>query len=83
VSLLVLIDKIEYYQEVADEYARQKSGDKGRSRGGWQRMQESGLSQEALLKQQQELFNLARADPVAAASLPHGHQEADQPEETD
>mmetsp|Transcript_10051 Transcript_10051/g.26855 ORF Transcript_10051/g.26855 Transcript_10051/m.26855 type:complete len:163 (-) Transcript_10051:2171-2659(-) len=70
-----------YYQEVADEYARLKSGDKGKNRGGWQRLQESGMSQEALLKQQQALFNLARADPVAAASVPHASIGEDDEEE--
>jgi len=53
----------EYHAEVAEEFERHRGDEKNKSRGN--RMQESGLSAEALLKQQQELFKMARADPLA------------------
>mmetsp|Transcript_14217 Transcript_14217/g.29090 ORF Transcript_14217/g.29090 Transcript_14217/m.29090 type:complete len:123 (-) Transcript_14217:2495-2863(-) len=60
-----------YYEEVVELHQKQvKEGEKSKSRGGWAKMAQSGVSAEDLLRQQQELFNLAKNDPLAGAGEP-------------
>eukprot|EP00188_Purpureofilum_apyrenoidigerum_P000565 Plantae.Rhodophyta-Purpureofilum_apyrenoidigerum.ctg12515.p1 GENE.Plantae.Rhodophyta-Purpureofilum_apyrenoidigerum.ctg12515~~Plantae.Rhodophyta-Purpureofilum_apyrenoidigerum.ctg12515.p1 ORF type:complete len:176 (+),score=52.48 Plantae.Rhodophyta-Purpureofilum_apyrenoidigerum.ctg12515:36-530(+) len=60
----------QFYDEVSDEYERHKDSEKqsGRGRGNaWSKMGDNKISQEELRKQQEELFRMARMDPLAAS----------------
>ena len=63
----------EYYDELMGFYERHRDDEKSKSRS---RANTSGLSQEDLLRQQQQLFELAAVDPVLASQ--HEHNESNE-----
>ncbi|OSX73752.1 hypothetical protein BU14_0328s0005 [Porphyra umbilicalis] len=57
-----------YQKDVQDDFARHKEDEKhpkGKN-GGWSSMKASGVTDEELQRQQQQLFEMARSGPAAA-----------------
>ncbi|OSX73753.1 hypothetical protein BU14_0328s0005 [Porphyra umbilicalis] len=58
-----------YQKDVQDDFARHKEDEKQHPKGkngGWSSMKASGVTDEELQRQQQQLFEMARSGPAAA-----------------
>mmetsp|Transcript_43848 Transcript_43848/g.107647 ORF Transcript_43848/g.107647 Transcript_43848/m.107647 type:complete len:155 (+) Transcript_43848:200-664(+) len=66
-----------YHAEVAGEHEKHKDTEKSKLKGGWAKMAKSGISTEELLRQQQELFNMAKNDPMAAMAAGNAEPKAE------
>lgn len=62
-----------YQKDVQEDFAKHKEDEKLHTKGkhgGWSSMKASGVTDEELLRQQQQLFEMARSGPAAAPPSP-------------